>query len=207
MRIFLLLLLFANLGIFAWSQGYLGDSHSGGREPERLGAQINASKLRIVSTTKTVASVESCRVVSNLKLVDAQRLQTSLGQQLPGVTIMLSRPDEQQVWDVSITGLANRSAADAKLAELKKLGVADARVTAANNNTFTLLLATFQSEAAAQEQIQELIKKGVKSAKVAVRQPSDIVRLVVRGSATALAALPDLTKEAANATLGDCSAP
>lgn len=206
MRIFLLLLIFANLGVFAWSQGYFGDTPIAGREPERLGAQINPSKLRVVSTTKSVTPVESCRVISNLKLADAQRLQTSLGQQLTGVTVMLSRSDEQQAWDISIPGLASRAAVDAKLAELTILGIGDARVTAADNNTFVVLLATFQSEAAAREQLQALVKRGVKSGKVAVRQPRSVVRLVVRGSDAALAPLPDLTKDSANATLGDCPA-
>ena len=206
MRIFLLLLIFANLVVFAWSRGYFGDGNISGREPERLEAQINPSKLRILSTTKAVAPVEVCRVIGDLKLADAQRLQSSLGQQLAGATIMLSRPDEQQTWELSITGLSDRAAAESKLAELKKFASDDARVTTANNNTFGVLLATFHNESAAREQLQAFIKMGVKSAKVIPRQPPDAVRLVVRGPDSLLSRLPDLTRDNANATLGDCPA-
>ena len=181
MRIFLLLLIFANLAMFAWSRGYFGDGNNSGRESERLEAQINPSRLRILSTMKAVAPVEVCRVIGDLKLADAQRLQSSLGQQLAGATIMLSRPDEQQTWELSITGLSDRAAAESKLAELKKFASDDARVTTANNNTFGVLLATFHNESAAREQLQAFIKMGVKSAKVIPRQPPDAVRVVVRG--------------------------
>lgn len=207
MRIFLLLLIFANLVFFAWSQGYFGGAHPAGREPERQNAQINPSKLRILSTAKPVASVEICRGIGNLKLADAQRLQSSLGQQLSGATIVLSRSDQQQAWEVSIVGLASRAAAEAKLAELKKLGIDNAHVAAGNDSAFTLLLASFQSEAAAHEQLQALTKKGIKSARVAVRPPPDAVRLVVRGPDAALARLPDLIRDSAGATLNDCPAP
>lgn len=206
MRIFLLLLIFANLAMFAWSRGYFGDGNNSGRESERLEAQINPSRLRILSTIKAVAPVEVCRVIGDLKLADAQRLQSSLGQQLAGATIMLSRPDEQQTWELSITGLSDRAAAESKLAELKKFASDDARVTTANNNTFGVLLATFHNESAAREQLQAFIKMGVKSAKVIPRQPPDAVRLLVRGPDSLLSRLPDLTRDHANATLGDCPA-
>ena len=60
--------------------------------------------------------------------------------------------------------------------------------------------------ASAREQLQALIKMGIKSAKSMLRQPPDAVRLVVRGPDSLLSRLPDLTRDHANATLGDCPA-
>jgi hypothetical protein len=206
-RIFFLLLIFINLIFFAWGQGYFGDAPLAGREPERVSAQIASSKLRIVSTAKPVAAPESCRMVGNLKLTDAQQLQSSLSAQLSGVTIALSRSSEPQAWEVSITGLANRNAAVTKLTELKKFGVTDARIVDAADGTVAVVLATFPSESAAQERLQNLTKKGVKSAKVSGPQAPDIARLIVHGPDPLLARLPELTRSNAGATLADCPPP
>lgn len=207
LRVVFLLLVFANLIFFAWDQGYLGNTDTG-REPQRLSAQLNPGKLRIVSTDKPPASeaAEACRAIGNLRLADAQRLQSSLGQQLSGATITLVRPDTQPNWDIAIAGLANRAAADAKSAELKKLGIDNARVVPDNKTGFAIVLVTLQSDAAAQEQLQALVKKGVKSAKVVARPVTDLSRIFVRGTETAITRLPELTKDFANASLTDCPA-
>ncbi|MDP1652201.1 MAG: hypothetical protein Q8L56_05695 [Rhodocyclaceae bacterium] len=47
MRLAFLILLLANVLLFAWGQGHLGTPNEG-REPERLSQQLTPEKLRIV---------------------------------------------------------------------------------------------------------------------------------------------------------------
>ena len=205
MRIFLLVLIFANVVFWGWSQGYLGDIDNG-REPQRLGAQLNPGKLRIVSISKppVTEALETCRAIANLRLTEAEKLQLALAKQLSSARVNLLRPERQPTWEVSIGGLANQAVVDSKLAELKRLGIEGTRVVAENQNGFSLVLASLLSEAAAQEQLQAIVKKGVKSARVVIRAASDRVRLLVRGPEVVIARLPELTGDLPSAALTNC---
>lgn len=206
MRTFFLLLILSNLVFFAWSQGRIGNIDSG-REPQRLAAQLNPGKLRILPAALDAAAGLACRQIGNLRPADAERLRSILAQQLPGAAADPLLPEEQAAWEISITGLASHAAADSKLEELKKLGIPDARIVEEGHNRFSLLLASYPSEAATREQLQTLLKKGVKSARVALRPPAERARLRVRGPEAALARLAELTHDFAEAELADCPAP
>ncbi|MFN3885048.1 MAG: hypothetical protein ACK4Q4_09860 [Rhodocyclaceae bacterium] len=48
MRLAFLILLFANILLFFWGQGYLGQQQDAGREPARLAQQLAPEKLTVV---------------------------------------------------------------------------------------------------------------------------------------------------------------
>lgn len=56
MRIVVLVLLLANVILFAWGQGYLG-TQDAGREPQRIAQQVAPEKLRILPAGFTKPAV------------------------------------------------------------------------------------------------------------------------------------------------------
>ena len=50
-----LLLLLANLALFAWQQGAFGPATQDGREPQRLARQVAAEKIRVLSPEQAAA--------------------------------------------------------------------------------------------------------------------------------------------------------
>lgn len=204
MRSVFLLLILANLAFFAWDRGYFGKPQDG-HEAHRLKAQINPDKIRIVSTAKTAAA-EACRIVGNLRIADAQALQATLGQRLPNTKVTVAAVPQSTAYEVAISDLAGRAAADSKLADLAKLGIKDVRTVADDKGRFTLVLASYQNEAAAREYLQA--HKGLRTAKVAARPGlADRMQLQIQGPQSSLARLPDLISGLDEATGADCPAP
>lgn len=206
LRALFLLLLFANLLFFAWSRGYLGHVDDG-REPLRPTQQVNAAKLRVLlspSGSETPAVASDCRAIGGLRPADGQKLLALVGKQLPDASAQLSRPKPPEIWDVVITAISGRGAADAKQAELKKLGVTDLRLMEEKPGEFTLRLGSDARKADAEARLQMLSKKGVKTAKVVQRSPADEVIALVRGPVAALSRLPELARGFAGSSLLEC---
>ena len=206
LRTLFLLLLFANLLFFAWSRGYLGRIDDG-REPLRPTQQLNAAKLRVLlsaSGTQAAAATPDCRAIGGLRSADGQKLLALVGKQLPDASTQLSRPKPPDIWDVVITAISGRGTADAKQAELKKLGVTDLRLVEDKAGEFTLRLGSDARKADADARLQMLAKKGVKTAKVVQRSPPDEVIVLVRGPVAALSRLPELARGFAGSSLLEC---
>ena len=64
LRAIVLLLLLANLGFYAWTQGQLdgvvGVRAQGDREPERLARQVRADSVRILPASATARAHHAC---------------------------------------------------------------------------------------------------------------------------------------------------
>ena len=152
-------LVFVNLVFFAWAQGYFGEADAG-REPQRLADQLNPGKMTVTVREKPAVAAEGCRIVSGVAARDAEQLQKTLGE---GVAL---RPLDETNWWVSINALPNKAAADKKAAELKLLGITDFHVLQGEGGSFAVSLGVLDSEAAANDMLQALGRKGVKSARV-----------------------------------------
>jgi len=207
LRAAFLLLILANLLFFAWAQGYFGNAGEG-REPQRLANQLAPEKLHI-TVNQQLAPVpplqEACRLVSGLSQNEAQRLRTEA--KLPGLRLAVRMSDHLPTYWVLIPSLANRLAADKKLAELKQIGLSGFFVMLEEGSyKFAISLGQFDTEQAAVEFLQGLSKRGVKSAKLQVREkPVDKVQLEVRGPVELLdRQLPGLLIGQAAASIGDC---
>ncbi len=55
MRAAFLLLVLANIALFAWQQGVLGSGAGAGREPERIARQIGADRIRVLTPEQAAA--------------------------------------------------------------------------------------------------------------------------------------------------------
>lgn len=205
-RLFFFLLVLANLLLFAWTQGYFGVSDDG-REPQRLAQQLHAEKLRIVGEARMPAERKdevACRVVNGLTVADAEALKAAV--ETTGGEAKVSPLAEPTLHLIVITDLANKAAADKKVAELTRFGLKGHRAVALAGGRHEIILDRFDTEAAAREFLQGIAKKGIKSARLESReQPALNARVETRAPApTLLSQLPKLIAPHATATLGEC---
>lgn len=200
------LLVLANLLVFVWTQGYFGDSDDG-HEPQKLDQQLHPEKLRIVRIAQTAPvrkEEPACRVISGLTLANGEALKAAVAA--AGADAKLMPQEEPALHLVLIADLANKAAADKKLAELARIGIEGHKLVALEGGRHEIVLGSFTSETAARDLLQALNKKGIKSAKTDKReQPAARARVEARGAATTLLQqLPKLIAPYAEATLGDC---
>lgn len=215
MRPVFFLLVFANLLFFAWAQGYFGKADDN-REPERLGQQLNADKLRIMraggaATASAPVPVPApavelaCRVINGLAVAEADALKNAV--LAAGGEAKALPPADEKLYLVAITELANQAAAEKKAAELGRFGVTEQSSVPLANGRYEIVLGRFPAEAPAREFLLGLMKRGIKSARVEVReQPAARVRLEARApAAILLQQLPLLIAPYADATLSECA--
>lgn len=211
MRLVFFLLLLVNLVFYVWSAGFLG-SPGGGREPERLAQEISPEKIRIVTDRPPPAKVEpkpgiECRLVKGLAAADLTAVENLL-KNSEGVTLNVKTAPATSAHWVLIPALANRVFADKKLAELKQLGVEDAKII--NDETsgpLVVSLGVFSTDKAAQDYLLALNKKGVRSAKTEARErPAAPTGLEVRAIAAFLQQLPETLAAYPGASVGECPA-
>lgn len=208
MRLAFLVLLLVNLALFL---GYQGQTEAG-REPERLQRQIEPERLRIVSGTGGVAPELSlaCKRVEWLSAAELEAFQKSGLAKLADWEFRQFQHQPELVHGVVLPQLPSRAAAEKKKAELRQLGVNEGQIIEdAPLGPFMLSLAVFRSQPLAEEFLQSMTKKGVRSARLVKRElPVEKYALEVRAPAGALTRkLPDLLLPLANASLTDCVAP
>ena len=206
-RLFFFLLVFANLLFFAWAQGHFGRTDDN-REPERLAGQMQADKLRIVRSTQIPEAKKpdmTCRVINGLNPTEAEHPQAATKTGGAGEATVLA-PTQPKPHLVAIGDLANKAAAEKKVAELSRFGVTVQVPVELEGGGHEIVLGAFATEAEAREFLQGLVKQGIKSARVDSRElPPPKARIEVRGPATELLRqLPLLIAPYADATIGDC---
>jgi len=207
MRLFFFLLVFANLIFYAWTQGHFGATDDS-REPQRLTQQLHAEKLHIVRVAPNrpvQQAALACRVINGLAIAEAEALQGAVAA--AGTELKVLPLAEPKIHLVAIIDLPNKAAADKKAAELVRFGVTEQKPVALPDGRHEIILGSFQTEAAASEFLQGLIKRGIKSARVDSRdQPPLKVRVEARApAAILLRQLPQLIAPYADATLADCA--
>ncbi|MFA6443503.1 MAG: SPOR domain-containing protein [Sterolibacterium sp.] len=217
LRTLFFLLILVNLLFLTWTQGYFG-APTDGREPQRLASQLMPEKLRVVGigtgigtpSAESARTEQSCRLVTGLALNDVQRVMTQATEKQPELrlSIKLNETPKNVYW-VVIPPLANRAAADKKLAELKNREIADFSLIVDDGpDKLAVLLGVFNTELAANEYLRELAKRNVRSARVQVREnPLDKAQLEAHGAAEVLARqLAELLVGLGAAKIGDCPA-
>ena len=73
MKLALLLLLLANLALFAWQQGAFGPAAEAGREPQRLARQVAAEKIRVLSPEQVAALRGGSKAASSVSVSEWPR--------------------------------------------------------------------------------------------------------------------------------------
>jgi cell division septation protein DedD len=218
-RTVFLLLVLLNIAAFAWIM--TTDKGNEGREPQRAAAQYAVDKIRIAppdeaatiadappATQVPTAAGQTCSAIM-LALADAEQLKTAWVEKLPQASVSFTPVPSPPVFDVAIAGLASRAAAEAKLAELRKIGFKEnLEIVAGADNHYSVLIASFPDKARAEEGFKSVTGRGVRSASLVVRQAqADKATVEVRGTPAALQKLPELMAAVKNATPASCATP
>jgi len=204
MRLAFLVLLLANLFLFAWGRS-AWRAEEPGREPERLAGQIAPEKLRLLPD---VAAVAACRRIEWLTEAEAGSLAAAVAD-LPGWEAMVAPRAARPAHWVVMPELPTRAAAETKRNELRRLGVNESEIVAdATLGPFVISLGVFRGEQTAAEHLRELQKKGVRSARLASRElPPTQFAVDFRAPAVDLAEkLPVLAAGLTDTSLVDCPA-
>ena len=179
MRVFVFLLVLANLLFFVWTQGYLGSS--AGPDALRVQQQLLADQVLIVArgeppavpekTQKAAAVVQkreslACLLWSALPIADADRIERLLAEKFSAFKTTRSVTSGSSTYWVFIPPVASKKEADKKAAELKKLGAPEFFIVQdAGPNHLAISLGIFSSEESAKERLDALRALGVKSAR------------------------------------------
>ncbi|RTL36356.1 MAG: SPOR domain-containing protein [Rhodocyclaceae bacterium] len=213
LRVFVIVLLFANLLALSLWKGWLGgELHHG--EPERLSNQLNPEGIRLVGeeprppvrrapvpvapppaveskieeapAQETVAP-QACVIFSGLSADQARELSARIAKAGSGFKLTEGRGEVPSSWWVHVPSQGSKDAADKKAAELRKLGVSDLFVMQeAGPSQFAISLGLYKNEAAASRQLEALKEKGVRGVQVLARG-GGASRLEVRGPSDTLA--------------------
>jgi hypothetical protein len=171
--------------------------------PEKLRVLREAQVPMPAAAVKTEES--ACRVVTGLVVADADALKVSL--EAVGGDVKISPQAEPALHLVVIADLANKAAADRKIAELTRIGIKEPSAVALEGGHREIILGRFDTEAAATAFLQGLVKRGVKSARLDAREPATLkARVEVRAPVSMLLQqLPKLITPYADAAIGECA--
>jgi hypothetical protein len=214
MRLAFFALLFANAVLLAWAQGYWGEQATG-REPERLRRQIEPEKLRIATVAATTAGAtvadtpHACKRIEWLSAAEVATIKKTLAA-LPGWEVSQTPRQDPPVHWVVIPELPSRLLAEKKRTELRQMGITEGEIVEhATLGPFAVSLGVFRGQSLADEFMQLLARKGVRSARLVKRElPAEKFALELRAPADELnRKLPEWMTPLTGVTLADCSKP
>lgn len=181
MRIVVILLILANLGLFALTR-----LDASGGEPQRIIDQVQPEKIRLLSPQE-VAQLGPGRSASLSDvcmewgpLSDTERARAMADLAPLNINALIStRRVETDGHGVMLPGFPNRAAAERRQSELRTRGINDMTIVDLGNSQFGITLGSFRSEQAATGRADALAQAGVLGARVAPRRISQAI-LVLR---------------------------
>ena len=217
MRAVFLLLVLANLALFAWSR--YGAPEVPSVAPQSR--QVEPEKLKVVAPKDLAAPVAkkeklpekpaaaslACLEWGSFTLADAPRAQQALEPLALGERLAQRRTEEVAGWWVFIPPQGSRQGALKKAAELKNLGVEEFFIVQEDGEQrWALSLGVFRSEDAAQARLAALRTQGVRSARVGPRETvvPKIWLQVKSVDAPLQARLKEIARQVEGSELRDC---
>ena len=217
MRLFVLILLLANLAFYGWAQ-YVPEMSS--PEAQLLAQQINPDSIRLLSATQAAArkseppkpaasKTVSCMEWNGFGLDEIARAQEVLLLVSPGVKVTERKTEEATGWWIYLPPQANRQGAVQKVDELKRLGIEQLFIVQEDPKfRFAIYLGVFRSEEAAKIKMEQLQDRGVRTARIGPR-PTPVVRISLQLREVLESARPkviELAKEFPGTAFQDCAA-
>jgi len=201
LRILVLLLLLANLTLFAYTRL---DSMSTG-DSARLGQQVQPDKIKVLAPqqvaalgpAKVAALADVCVEWGPLSETEKARALASLVPLDLGRLMSQKKVEVITNYWVYIPPAASKAAADKRFAELKAQGIRDLFLLDSGPQRFAISLGIFHTEEGAKARLAALEQQGITSAKVGSRAQSvQQSALVVRDPpTTAVTRLKELQSE------------
>jgi SPOR domain len=180
-RIVIILLLLANLALFALTRL---DSAPGG-EAQRLAEQVQPDKLKLL-TPQQVAALGPAKVASlsdvcvewgPMSEAERTRAMTELAPLGLG-PLVTSRRVDTGGYSVTLGGFPTQAAAERRMAELRARGITDLSVVDLGRGQYVVSLGIFRTEVAANGRADALAQQGITGARVAPR-PAGVQQTVL----------------------------
>ena len=175
LRALVLALLLANLGFYAWTQGWLdgivGMRADGEREPERLARQVRPETIRVLTPQAVAAAASAaesrlqCLEAGPFTPADVGPAEAALASVLPSDTWARLSSDKPALWIVYM-GRYNTETLARKQEELNRIRVPYELVKNAPELEPGLSLGRFANRDAADVALAELGRRGIHSARL-----------------------------------------
>ncbi|MBS0447803.1 MAG: SPOR domain-containing protein [Proteobacteria bacterium] len=186
LRALVLVLALANLGFYAWSEGWLdgavGVRARGDREPERLARQVHPELVRILPPAAASAAASSAASAPPAALAcleagpfggsDVGAAELALQAALPSGRWTDVPADKPGSWMVYMGKYPNRDTLAKKEDELKRRKVDFDEVTTPAEFELGLSLGRFDERAAADATLAQLAQQGIHTARIVELKPA-----------------------------------
>lgn len=174
LRALVLLLLVANLGFFAWTRGWLdgvGLVPHADREPERLARQVQPQSLRILPPNEAASAMAAgaganCLEAGPFTTEEADAAEGLLRTALPAgawTRRSVQRPGD---WMIYLGRFTAPEGSQKKAEELRRLQVPFDELAGPADLVPGLSLGHFDDRDAADKALEQLVQRGVRSARV-----------------------------------------
>lgn len=185
-RALVALLLIANLGFFAWTQGWLdgvvGVRSIGDREPDRLQRQVRPEAVRVLTpqaasgaATAAASAAEArlaCLELGPVAPEAATTLLAELATAMPSVAFVNQKSEKPASYLVYMGPYPNAELIQRKREELGRAKVSFEEVTAPAELKNGLALGHYDDRAAADAALAQFAKRNVRSARVVQQAPA-----------------------------------
>jgi len=184
MRIVIVLLLLANVTLYLYTR-----LDTGGGEAVLLQDQVQPDKIKLLTPqqvaalgpTKVAALNDVCVEWGPFSDVDRTRALSDIEPLALGRLVSQKKVDFDNGYWVNMGPFATRSAAENRVAELRRQGLKDLSIADASKGQFAISFGNFSTETAAVAYTEELARIGINLAKVERRnQPVSQTLVVVR---------------------------
>ena len=183
MRTIVLLLLLANLTLFAYTQL----DRAGSGESARLAEQVQPDRIRLL-TPQQVATLGPAKVAALPDVClewgpfsDAERTRALAELEPSGLGRLLTqkRVENSTAFWAFLPRSANKAAIDRRVAALAAGGISDVAVVDTGAQRYTISLGVFRTEEAARARVADLARQGVADAQAGPRQQTLVQTLLV----------------------------
>jgi hypothetical protein len=179
LRAFVVLLLLANLGFFAWSEGWLdsvvGARSIGDREPERLARQVRPESVHILPASAAMEAVPvvfKCLEAGPFSDAEVAAAQSNLPATLPAGSWANIKTDRPAVWIVYMGKYPNRDTLSKKEEELDRRRFQYEEILDNPSLAPGLSLGRFDDRASATRALDHFAQQGVHTARVVELTPA-----------------------------------
>lgn len=181
LRLLVLVLMLANIGFYAWTQGMLdgvvGAKAQGDREPDRLARQVRPETIRVLSPASAAMaavaeSPPACLEAGPYTPAQIAAAEGVLQTVLPPGSWANVKTETPAVWIVYMGKYSNREALQKKVDELKRLKIAFEELRAPIELQDGLALGRYDNRAAAEKALADVTQRGVRTARVATLSPA-----------------------------------
>lgn len=156
--------------------GYLDSLIVKNNEPYRIKAQLNTEKIKVISINDAMNIVESNKKASTIACLEVGKFTQSESSSLESILKALNLGERQTIIELTepsknmvyIPALGSKDAVEKKTAQLRKLGIIDFyQIEDKALPAWSISLGVFKTPEAAKAHLANMIKKGIKEAKLA----------------------------------------